>query len=166
MAEPQSRGAADGYYTQNNQPPQQQYAPNGQQQYAPNVQQQYEGGPPQQQQYQQQEMQAPPQYGKQAEYGMGEKQDFHQTFKIEHPKWNDLWAAVLFIICFGGFVAVSALSIKGYNNTNQGGGIYNGANANSVTLNSNTIILFAFVLGVSFVLSLAYFTIIRVCTKQ
>ena len=66
---------------------------------------------------------------------------FDQTFTIDRPKYNDIWAAVLFILTFLGFIAVSVLSIRGYATTNQGGGIYNGGSANSVSLNSNTIIL-------------------------
>jgi hypothetical protein len=66
---------------------------------------------------------------------------FDQTFTIDRPKYNDVWAAVLFILTFCGFIAVSVLSIRGYATTNQGSGIYNGGSANSVALNSNTIIL-------------------------
>ena len=67
--------------------------------------------------------------------------DFQQTFKIEHPKWNDMWAAILFLITFAGFVVVSGLSIYGYSSTKgaQGGGIY--GSANTVSLNTNTIVL-------------------------
>jgi hypothetical protein len=72
---------------------------------------------------------------------------------------------LLFIATFLGFTAVSGLSIYGYSATKgqQGGGIYN---AGTFELNTNTIILFAFVLGVAFVFSLAYFWIIRAFTKQ
>lgn len=33
--------------------------------------------------------------GQQAPQDLGEKRTFDQTFKIEKPKWNDLWAGVL-----------------------------------------------------------------------
>jgi len=74
--------------------------------------------------------QAPPQYG--TSYGpqgyeaTGEKMDFNQTFKVDKPKWNDLWAGVLFIAVFAGFTAVSGIAIEGYASTKgfQGGGIY------------------------------------------
>lgn len=69
-------------------------------------QQQY-GGP---QQYGQQQYDAPaPQYS--------EKPMFDQAFKLERPKYNDLWAAILFILVCIGFVAVSGLAIHGYGNS-------------------------------------------------
>ncbi|CZR62558.1 probable protein PNS1 [Phialocephala subalpina] len=120
----------------------------GQQQYAPP------------QQYPQQ----PPQYGAPPVQGDGgEKMGLDQTFQVERPKYNDLWAAILFILTFGGFVAVSGLAIHGY--ASQGSGAIYDSN-NTVSLNSNTIILFAFVLCVAFVISAAYFWIIRAFTKQ
>lgn len=95
----------------------------GQQQYAPP------------QQYSQQ----PPQYGAPPVQGGGsEKMGFDQTFQVERPKYNDLWAAILFILTFGGFVAVSGLAIHGY--ASQGSGAIYDSN-NTVSLNSNTIIL-------------------------
>ncbi|TVY16958.1 Protein pns1 [Lachnellula arida] len=109
--------------------------------------------------------QQPPQYGQQA--NGGEKQDFQQKFQVDRPKYNDIWAALLFLATFAGFIAVSGLSIYGYSSTKgqQGGGIYN-SGVTSLALNTNTIVLFAFVLAVAFVLSSVYFWIIRAFTKQ
>ena len=42
--------------------------------------------------------QAPPTYNQQSPGHsplMGEKQSFEQTFKLEKPKYNDLWAGIL-----------------------------------------------------------------------
>lgn len=90
-------GESDSYYNPNQgraTPPQPQY---GDQNYAQQQQpsmnyQQPPPGPPQQQQY-------PPQDGGYNGYGgqpgFDEKHSFEQTFKIEKPKWNDLWAGVL-----------------------------------------------------------------------
>lgn len=48
--------------------------------------------------------QQPPQYAQQPQYapnpaaaetGYGEKPTFDQAFKIDKPKWNDLWAGIL-----------------------------------------------------------------------
>lgn len=124
-AQPQHGGAADAYYQQ------------GQQNIG--MEQQYQQDPSQQFQ-QQQYPQAPPQYGKRPDYGTGEKQNFGQTFKVDKPKLNDIWAAILFLACFAGFVAVSGLSIYGYSSTGnvEGGGIYN---SKSLELNTNTIVL-------------------------
>lgn len=43
-----------------------------------------------------------------------EKPTFEQAFKIDKPKYNDIWAGILLILVFAGFVAVSAISIQGY----------------------------------------------------
>jgi hypothetical protein len=141
--QPQHGGAADAYYQEGQQDIRAQ--PQGQYQQQPYGQQShYPQQPKQQPQYQQQAPQypqQPPQYGEQPNTGNGEKMGFEQTFKVDRPKYNDIWAAVLFILTFGGFVAVSGLSIHGYAITNQGGGIYNGGATNTVSLNTNTIIL-------------------------
>jgi hypothetical protein len=131
--QPQHGGAADAYYQEGQQDIGQQQ-PYQQQPYQ---QQPYQQQAPPPQQYPQQ----PPQYGQQLDTGNGEKMGFEQTFQIERPKYNDIWEAVLFILTFGGFVAVSGLSLHGYATTNQGGGIYNGGSTNSVSLNTNTVIL-------------------------
>lgn len=149
-------GAADSYYTGQ---PQQQY---GQQQYGQQQynQQPYGQSPPQQQQY---GMQNPPPYSQ--NFG-GEKPTFQQAFKIERPKWNDVWAGVLMILVFLGFVAVSGISIAGYasNKNFNGDGFY--GSDNDFGLNTNTIILFAFVLVAALVLGYGYITLARMFTKQ
>jgi hypothetical protein len=67
---------------------------------------------------------------------------FDQTFKISKPKFNDIWAGVLFLLVFAGFVVVSGLAIHGYSDSNQGNDIYNNATtASEVGLNTNTVIL-------------------------
>lgn len=131
-------------------------------------QQGYNGGYNQgyQQNEQAQYSQPPPNYnpnGAQGKAFTEGKQTFDETFKLERPKYNDLWAGILFILTFLGFVAVSGLAIHGYA-TNHSGGIYN--NANQFSINSNTIILFAFVLVVAFVLSWSYLLAARLFTKQ
>jgi hypothetical protein len=95
-------------------------------------------------------------------YGADSK-TFEQQFKLEKPKYNDWWAGLLFIAVFLGYVAVSAISIRGYSNQHSGG-IY--GNTNQFALNSNTIILFAFVLGMAVLLSYAYMWAARAFTKQ
>jgi hypothetical protein len=103
------RGEAADYYTGGATPQQPQGAYQGQPygqpppQYDQNYAQPPQGPPPMQQQngYQQN--------------GYGDsKQGFEQTFKIEKPKFNDWWAGLLFIAVFLGYVAVSAISIRGY----------------------------------------------------
>ena len=60
---------------------------------------------------------------------------------------------------------ISGFSINGYRTTYnfQGSGIYN--NTNTFTFNSNTIFLYAFILGCSFVASALYFILARMFTK-
>jgi hypothetical protein len=114
---------------------------------------------------------APPQGPPPAQQQSGYQQDgysndsktFDQQFKLDKPKYNDWWAGLLFIAVFLGYVAVSAISIRGYSNQNSGG-IY--GNANQFALNSNTVILFAFVLGMATLLSYAYMWAARSFTKQ
>lgn len=46
-------------------------------------------------------------------YG-GPPPSYDEVFAIQKPKWNDLWAGILFLATCAGFVVVSALSIQGY----------------------------------------------------
>lgn len=149
-------GAADSYYTEQPQQ-QQQYR---QQQYDQQPYQQSYGQQPPQQQY---GMPNPPSYSQ--NFG-GEKPQFDQAFKIEKPKWNDLWAGILLILVFFGFVAVSGISISGYagNKGFNGDGFY-GSN-NTFSMNTNTIVLFAFIIVTSLVLGYGYISLARIFTKQ
>ncbi|KAJ5956705.1 hypothetical protein N7501_010984 [Penicillium viridicatum] len=90
---------------------------------------------------------------------------FDQAFKIEKPKWNDLWAGLLLIAVFLGYAAVSGLTIHKYatNKGFNGGGIYD--SANDFSLDTNTLVLFVFVLVVALVLSFLYFMGARHFTK-
>jgi hypothetical protein len=134
-------GAADSYYQQGQQDVnmQQQSPPQyGQQQYQNAGQGPYQQPyPPQNQQYPQE----PPRFNAQQQGNVNEKVGFEQQFKLDKPKYNDLWAALLFLATFLGFTAVSGLVLYGYSHTKgqQGGGIYNGAN--TFALNTNTVIL-------------------------
>ncbi|RKL18020.1 Protein PNS1 [Fusarium oxysporum] len=164
-------GEADNYYNPNQQPPYG-YSNGGggyQQQYQPQPppathQQQYQ--PPPQQPYQQ----APPQNGNgympAQGYGGNEKASFEEQFNIPKPKWNDLWAGILFILFMAGYVVVSGIALQGYaaNKGNAGSGIY--GNRNDFSLNTSTVILFMFVLAVAFVLSYAYVWMARLFPKQ
>lgn len=97
-------GEADSYYHPNNSnqgnvpPPQY----DGQHGYGQPYGQQY-GQPYEQPQPVYNGYQAPPPPEQQQPYarppngygGADEKQSFDQTFKIEKPKWNDVWAGIL-----------------------------------------------------------------------
>ncbi|MCJ1292126.1 putative choline transporter, neither null mutation nor overexpression affects choline transport [Xylographa carneopallida] len=143
-------GAANGYYNQ-------QYAMESQGGYQQN-QAGYAQPPPN---YAQNNGQK---YG--AQGNLDNKQTFDSAFKIQKPKYNDIVFGILLILTFLGFTAVSGLSLHGYS-TNKGfsgGGIYDGAN--DFSLNTNTVVLFAFILVVAFVFSWGYFTMARAFTKQ
>lgn len=93
------------------------------------------------------------------------KERFDQTFKIQKPKFHDLWAGALFIATFLGFVAVSGLTLYRYSRYHSfnGGGIY--GSQNNFSLDTNTIVLFALVLAIAFVFSWLYFLMARMFTK-
>ena len=98
------RGAADGYYNEQNAYQQYPPAPQAQQyQQPPHAQYQPPSQPPPQQygmendggKNEQNYSQAPPEYGATFVPPQNNKQDFQQTFRITKPKWNDLWAGIL-----------------------------------------------------------------------
>ncbi|OAP55396.1 hypothetical protein AYL99_10369 [Fonsecaea erecta] len=109
---------------------------------------------------------APPTYGDNFVAPQDDKQTFQETFKIQKPKYNDLWAGLLLIATFCGFVAVSGLTLYRYSKYHSfnGGGIYGASN--DFSLDTNTIILFAFILCVGLVFSWGYFLAARAFTKQ
>jgi hypothetical protein len=144
-------GAADGYYQQGQQDIGMQQPQDGAYNQAYNQQPRYEAQQPYlqepqgPQQYPHQPPKYPPEQYPDPAQGSGvqdEKHGFEQRFKLECPKYNDLWAAILFIATFLGFAAISGLTIYGYSHTKsrQGSGIYN-SSSTSVALNTNTIIL-------------------------
>ncbi|KAI1087345.1 DUF580-domain-containing protein [Rostrohypoxylon terebratum] len=156
MMADQPRGEAAAYYNAQQAPNPSGQPQYGQQQYAP---------PPQ---YGQPGPQAPaPGPGPNYTNGYGnEKPMFDQAFKLERPKYNDIWAGILFLAVCAGFVAVSGISINGYASSKsfQGGGIYD--SGSRVGLNTNTLILFAFCLCVAIVFSYVYVLLARQFPKQ
>jgi hypothetical protein len=129
--------------------------------------------PTQQQPYQQpqyggpQYMPPPPTYQQNfGQWSADQKPTFDQAFKIDKPRWNDLWAGILLILVFAGFVAVSGISLQGYTATKgfNGGGIYD--SSNDFGLSTNTIVLFVFCLAVALVLGYGYISLARIFTKQ
>ncbi|KAK3374141.1 plasma-membrane choline transporter-domain-containing protein [Lasiosphaeria ovina] len=139
----------NGYY---NNTPQQPNGYNGGGQYAPPAY-----PPPQNQ--------AEPKFN--GNYGAGgPPPTFDEVFQVQKPKWNDLWAGILFLITCAGFVAVSAISIQGYAATRrENGGGLNGQ-ANNFGLTTHTIYLFLWVLITAITLSYGYIWLARMFTKQ
>jgi hypothetical protein len=114
-----NNNAPNSQYQMNDQPkyaPQQQSAQYSQNNYAPppgapNGQYAPPPGPPQQG------------YGQQVPGYGNEKPTFEEAFKIQKPKYNDLWAGALFIAVFLGFAAVSGIAINGYGEFDDFGAI-------------------------------------------
>ncbi|RLV91252.1 Protein PNS1 [Spathaspora sp. JA1] len=92
-------------------------------------------------------------------------QDFDESFKIDKPKYNDWPFAIFFLLVVAGFIAVAAITLNALAKTFsfQGGGIY--GSGNSFSLNTNTIILFSFVIVISFVLSALIILFARMAPK-
>lgn len=91
---------------------------------------------------------------------------FDEAFAVPKPKWNDKIGLVILALIFSGYLALSIIVIRAYAQTHsfQGWGIYSGEN--DYSLNTHTLILYAFVLATAIVLSLLYFIAARVWTKQ
>lgn len=153
------------YSNTNYQPPnysvpmqQQGYPPRGNQpQYQPNYQQNYQQNN-QQPNYDYENQDA---YSGKPEGG----QTFEEAFKVAKPKFNDWPFAVFFILVVAGFVAVGGIVLNALRETFdfQGTSIYN--SGNSFSMNTNTIILFAFIIVVAFVLSVLIIVYARMAPK-
>ncbi|ODV95790.1 hypothetical protein PACTADRAFT_2101 [Pachysolen tannophilus NRRL Y-2460] len=80
-------------------------------------------------------------------------ENFDDSFKVAKPWFNDWPFTILFTATLAGFICVAVITIKEYSENYgfQGSSIYN--SGNDFSLNSNTIILFAFVIAISMVLS-------------
>ncbi|RCK55919.1 Protein PNS1 [Candida viswanathii] len=92
-------------------------------------------------------------------------QNFEDSFKIEKPKFNDWPFAVFFWLVVAGFIAVAGITLNALRATYgfQGGSIY--GSGNTFTLNTNTIILFAFIIVMAIVLSAAIIVFARFAPK-
>jgi len=92
-------------------------------------------------------------------------QTFDEAFQVEKPKWNDIPFTIFFLAVVCGFIAIAAITLRGYSNTysQQGSGIYN--STSSFTLNTNTVILFVFVIVVSLVIASATLLFARLHPK-
>ncbi|KAK3995115.1 plasma-membrane choline transporter-domain-containing protein [Cladorrhinum sp. PSN332] len=97
---------------------------------------------------------------------LGPPPSYDEVFAVQKPKWNDLWAGILFLATCAGFVVVSAISIQGLSLTKNvnSGGIK--GQTNTFGLTTHTIWLFAWVLIAAIVLSYGYMWVARKFTKQ
>ncbi|KAI5966139.1 PNS1 [Candida pseudojiufengensis] len=90
-----------------------------------------------------------------------QSQDFDQSFKIDKPRFNDWYFTIFFILVLAGFIAIAGIVLNALRATysDQGSGIY--GSSDSFTMNRNTVILFAFILVLSIVLSALGIAFIR-----
>ncbi|OBA19131.1 protein PNS1 [Metschnikowia bicuspidata var. bicuspidata NRRL YB-4993] len=90
---------------------------------------------------------------------------FDEAFKIEKPKYNDIAFAIFFLLVVAGFVAVAGITLHAMSQvySQQGGSIY--SSLSSFTLNSNTAILFGFVVVIAVVLSFLLILFARLHAK-
>jgi len=96
------------------QPPQGAYYSNNQPQYQPPYNNNGYGAPPNPYQPPPGPPPGPPPLDPKANDNYGAPPTFDEAFAVQKPKWNDLWAGILFLITAAGFVVVSAISIQGY----------------------------------------------------
>ncbi|KAK7678770.1 hypothetical protein QCA50_018205 [Cerrena zonata] len=92
-------------------------------------------------------------------------QDFDDSFKVDKPKFNDWPFAIFFWLVVFGFIAIAGITLNALKKTygQQGSSIYN--STNSFTLNTNTVILFGFVIVVAVVLSIAIIVYARLAPR-
>lgn len=147
--------------------PQQGYKPQGGPDYS---QQYYQNGPQDPFQQNQQYNQQPQQDLEHQQNNYSEKpvesNNFDESFKIEKPRFNDWYFGVFFLCVVAGFGVIAGITIKAYVQTHsfQGSSIYD-AN-DTFTLNSNAIILFAFIIAVGLVGSFLIILFARIWPKQ
>lgn len=131
-----------------------------QQQYNQNQLYQHYGGYNQNQGYDQEAQSSQPYSEKPTQ-----SEDFDDAFKVEKPKFNDWPFTIFFLATVCGFIAVAVITVRALKDTwnFQGGSIYD--NNNSFTLNTNTVIMFAFSIVISVVLSVLMIALARFQAK-
>ena len=112
---------------------------------------------------QQQQMQQPYQ-GNDAKMGLAPNGYEGERFAPQKPKFNDIIFAILFILVFGGYVAVSVISLRGFS-ARSAASISAGGTGIGATLNGQTAVILMFCAGVSLLLSILYIFLVRTFPK-
>ncbi len=149
-------GGGGGYPPQ--QPPQMQqpgsYGPGSYQGQPNGAQNQYYNG-----------QQPPPQQYYGGDYKQPLKPEGFQGERLQpKPKWNDPIFLVLFLLVFGGFIALSVICLRGYSSSDISANIGQ-ANVAGRTLNGHTAILFMICCAIGLVLSAIYIFLVRTFPK-
>ncbi|KAN0066373.1 pH nine-sensitive protein 1 [Thecaphora frezii] len=79
------------------------------------------------------------------------------------PKWNDVPFLILFLCVFGGFIAISVISLRAYATSGVNETIGRGNVAGS-TLNGHTAVMWLLCCGIALVLSAVYLFLVRTFT--
>lgn len=92
---------------------------------------------------------------------------FEATFPVANARYNDWWAAVLFVAAVIAEVVITALALRGYARARgtAGKGIYDG-DGNEFGLSTNAMILFILVAGVAAVLGLGHLLLTQRFAKK
>lgn len=91
--------------------------------------------------------------------------NFDEAFKVTKPKFNDWPFTIFFLLVVAGFIAVGGITLNALRETFdfQGGGIYN--SGNTFAMNTNTVILFAFIIVLALVLAAGVIIFARLAPK-
>lgn len=127
----------------------------------------YQGGQQQQYYAQQQQPAGVPAYGgyQGSDSKMALKPENYEgeRFAPAKPKFHDIPFAILFIAVFGGFVAVSVISLRGFSNSSTDS--ISTAGGNDLTINGQTAVILMFSSAVALVLSALYIFLVRTFPK-
>lgn len=78
---------------------------------------------------------------------------FEEAFPTDDkPKWNDWPFTIFFLICVGAFIVIAAITLRAWSQTysQNGSGIYDGANTGTLNTNSAILLVFAVVIALVF----------------
>lgn len=81
-----------------------------------------------------------------------------QRFEPEKPKFHDIPFAILYILVFGGYVATSVISLRGFSQKSSNT-ISAGGGSLGDTLNGQTAVILMFSAAVSLVFSILYISL-------
>lgn len=86
-----------------------------------------------------------------------------QPFAPEKPKFHDIPFAILFILVFGGYVAVSVISLLAFSRSSTN--TISAGSSVGDTINGQTAVILMFCAGVSLIFSILYILLVRTFPK-
>jgi hypothetical protein len=88
-----------------------------------------------------------------------------QRFAPEKPKFHDIPFAIAFLLVFGGYVAVSVISLRGFSLSSGSSVSAGGSTGIGNTINGQSAVILMFCAAVSLVLSLLYILLVKAFPK-